>query len=328
MHPRASTPASRLLLFAALVVLGAMTACTRQVRAPAWAYPILPDSTAVVPMDPEPRHVPDSQRTFVQRELTNRNGAAPDWHPEDHPKMPPVVAQGRQPDVLACGYCHLPDGSGRPENASLSGLTFNYLRAQLLAFRQGQREGSVPTRGPQVRMIALTKPLTDAEIDAAATYFAAIPPRSYQQVIETDEVPVTKVAGWILTPEPGNRREPLGARIVETSADYERFENRDSRNPYLIYVPRGSVARGRELVTTGAGGRIPTCASCHGPELKGLADVPRLAGRSPSFLMRQLCDIRNGTRSGGPSELMKPIVAALSEDDMTAIVAYLASLKP
>ena len=38
----------------------------------------------------------------------------PDWHPEDHPAMPPIVGKGRKPQVWACGYCHLPTGYGKP----------------------------------------------------------------------------------------------------------------------------------------------------------------------------------------------------------------------
>ena len=59
-----------------------------------------------------------------------------------------------------------------------------------------------------------------------------------------------------------------------------------------------------------------------------MLDVPRLAGRSPSYLMRQLYDLKNGVRKGPTTELMKPVVANLTEEDMVAIVAYLASLSP
>ena len=90
----------------------------------------------------------------------------------------------------------------------------------------------------------------------------------------------------------------------------------------------GSLARGERLVTTGGEGRTLACASCHGPGLKGLADVPRLAGRSPSYLFRQLYDLRAGKRVSGTSALMTPVLAHLTDEDMVAIVAYLASQKP
>ena len=58
----------------------------------------------------------------------------------------------------------------------------------------------------------------------------------------------------------------------------------------------------------------------------GLGNVPGIAGRSPSYMMRQLWDMKQGTRSGLQAQLMMPVIANLSMDDMTDIVAYLASV--
>jgi cytochrome c553 len=56
--------------------------------------------------------------------------------------------------------------------------------------------------------------------------------------------------------------------------------------------------------------------------------VPRLAGRSPSYLFRQLYDFQHGSRHGEWSALMKAPVARLTDDDMLNIAAYLSSLEP
>jgi cytochrome c553 len=265
---------------------------------------------------------------FTRAQINAIAVAAPDWHPEEHPAMPDIVAKGRAPTVFACGFCHLPNGAGRPENTSLAGLPANYIRQQILAFREGHRAGSEPRRLPQTLMIALAKAVTDAEIDAAASYFASLKPVSYVKVIETPTVPKTIVAGWTLTPAPGSGTEAIRNRIIEMPVEFTRFEDRDSRTPYLAYVPRGSLRRGAALVAATRGASAPACVTCHGPELKGVGDVPRLAGRSPSFLMRQLVDLRNGTRRGGASELMKPIVANLTDADLIGLAAYLASREP
>jgi cytochrome c553 len=45
-------------------------------------------------------------------------------------------------------------------------------------------------------------------------------------------------------------------------------------------------------------------------------------------VFRQLNDIKIGTRSGANAELMQPVVAKLSQDDMLAVAAYLATLSP
>jgi cytochrome c553 len=45
-------------------------------------------------------------------------------------------------------------------------------------------------------------------------------------------------------------------------------------------------------------------------------------------MARQIWDMQHGTRIGLWSELMKPVVANLTEEDLVSISAYLASLKP
>jgi cytochrome c553 len=70
------------------------------------------------------------------------------------------------------------------------------------------------------------------------------------------------------------------------------------------------------------------CANCHGPELTGVGRIPGVAGRSPTYIVRQLDDFQHGARAGSASALMKPIVAKLTLDDMVALAAYAASLAP
>jgi cytochrome c553 len=294
---------------------------------PGWAYPVNPPGARATPDDGSVQHVPDSSAGFTRTQLTAIGDKVADWHPDEHPPMPSIVAKTRAP-VSACGYCHLPNGAGRPENASLAGLTPTYIKQQMAAFRSGDRKGDEPKRAPENNMIALAKAATDAEIEAAATYFAALKPRSFTRLVETDVVPKTIVAGWTLTLAPGGGTEPTAGRLIEMPEDFERFEQRDSRTPYVAYVPVGSIKRGEDLVKTGGGGKTLQCAVCHGPELKGLADVPRLVGRSPGYVVRQLYDLQQGARKGGTAELMKPTVANLNVEDMVAIAAYLASREP
>ncbi len=74
----------------------------------------------------------------------------PDWHPDDHPAMPDVVAHGRMPDVRACGSCHRAEGTGGPENASLAGLPAAYIIQQIEDYKSGTRKFAGPQRGPSV----------------------------------------------------------------------------------------------------------------------------------------------------------------------------------
>jgi cytochrome c553 len=93
-------------------------------------------------------------------------------------------------------------------------------------------------------------------------------------------------------------------------------------------VPVGSIKKGEALVTTGGRGKTTVCATCHGQGLKGLGDVPPLAGRSPTYTVRQLYDFQSGARAGLLSPLMKESVARLNIEDMISISAYAASLSP
>ena len=112
------------------------------------------------------------------------------------------------------------------------------------------------------------------------------------------------------------------------------------RNPhsgFLAYVPPGSIEKGKTLALTGGlriegttvvPGPTTACITCHGPELRGTADVPPIAGRSPTYMVRQLYEFKNGTRKGSAGELMKPTTEKLTQDDMIALAAYVASREP
>jgi cytochrome c553 len=122
--------------------------------------------------------------------------------------------------------------------------------------------------------------------------------------------------------------ESIGDRIIETPENLERTELRDDASSFIAYVPPGSLKRGKNLVAAGANGKTIICSTCHGPTLKGLKNVPPLAGRSPSYIVRQLYDMQSGARNGANLAQMKPVVANLSIYDIIDIAAYSASLEP
>src|SRR5437762_2082573 len=129
--------------------------------------------------------------------------------------------------------------------------------------------------------------LTEEEIAAAAKYFSLLKLGSCVKINETDKVPKTFVTGSMLAKSSAGLTEPIGRRIIEVPEDLQRAENRDPRTPFIAYVPKGSLRNGETFVT---GGATP-CITCHGPELHGRGDVPHIAGRSPSYIVRQLYDI-------------------------------------
>jgi cytochrome c553 len=177
-------------------------------------------------------------------------------------------------------------------------------------------------------MIGVAANASDEEAQIAASYFAAIKPKPWIRVVEAKFVPKTHVAGWMLVVSTPHEMESIGDRIIETPENLERTELRDDTSGFIAYVPPGSLKRGRNLVTTGANGKTIICSTCHGPNLKGLKNVPPLAGRSPSYIVRQLYDMQSGARNGANLAQMKPVVANLSIYDIIDIAAYTASLEP
>ncbi|MGB7845895.1 MAG: c-type cytochrome, partial [Candidatus Acidiferrum sp.] len=293
---------------------------------PYWAFAVNPEiggSGTAAGADRAARHVPGSTAAFTYAQVQDLY-KAPDWHPEGHPTMPEVVARGRKPEVYACGYCHLPNGQGRPENASLAGLPASYIREQLANFKSGARKSSEPRQKPVNNMIQVAAKVNEKEIQAAAEYFSRLKPKPWIRVVETRIVPQTHVAGWMLVRSNAGANEPIGQRIIEMPEDLERTELRDDASGFVAYVPVGSVKRGELLVTRGE----TRCAVCHGADLRGHENAPSIVGRSPSYVVRQLFDMQSGARKGAVDVLMKPVVARLTLEDMVAIAAYLASKGP
>jgi cytochrome c553 len=300
---------------------------------PAWAYgvpntPPAGGQRGGGPRQPDtsPKHVPDSTQTFTIPQLRDFFNVA-DWFPGDHPPMPDVFVHGRQPDVRGCGMCHMPNGKGRPENAPIAGLPYAYVVQQLLDFKNDRRTSADTRKTNTVQMIQAAKAMTDDEVKAAAAYIAALKYTPWIRVVETDTIPKMRIGGNVFFPIADAGTEPLGQRIVETPEDGDRFELRDPHSGFVAYAPKGSVARGAALASSGGSKTLP-CNVCHGPDLNGLGPVPGIAGRSPSYLVRQLWDFKGGTRKGEWSPLMQQVVAKLSLDDMVDLVAYVSSLAP
>jgi cytochrome c553 len=309
------------------LVLAAPAAEAGSLAVPAWLFPQEGD----LPQGPynrvQPLRLPDSTLSYTQAQLFDQF-AVPDWHPDSHPPMPFVVAHGRPPSVYACGYCHFANGQGRPENASLAGLPQNYMLQQLADFASGTRR--IAWSGPNApsdAMIALAAHVDPADATAATLYFSRLSLRQRSRLIESASLPAFKANGWTYVPDGRGRTEQLGQRLIEMAPDALRDARRDDELQYNAYVPVGSLARGRAIAT----GQVPDdtgCVSCHGEDLRGIAIFPPIAGRSASYVLRQLYAFRNGTRRSSDTQVMAQVVAPLLPADLIAVAAYVASLPP
>jgi cytochrome c553 len=90
------------------------------------------------------------------------------------------------------------------------------------------------------------------------------------------------------------------------------------------------IAAGREIYKGGnlqAG--VPACQACHGPTGAGTAGIgyPMLGGQYAEYTLAQLKAFKDGSRTNDDKELMRSIVAKMSEEDMVAVAIYIASLK-
>src|SRR5262245_35320568 len=317
-----------LLTLTLVVIAAGVLAAQQQSVPPPWAYgfatppppagtpapaPAAPAAPAAQPAPDTTKHtLPGSSKSFTVAEI--RGQCPADWYSEDHGTMPDVVACGkREQMVVACSLCHYPNGKGRPENAGVSGLPVPYFIQTMMDFKNDMRKSADSRKANTGRMAGFAKAMSDAEIKAAAEYFGAIKWTPWIRVVETNEVPKSRIAGGMFIALEGAEagKEPIGQRIIEVPEKAEDTENlRNPRSGFVAYVPRGAIKKGEALVMN-ASNKTTQCGVCHGPNLEGLGPVPGLAGRSPSYLVRQLYDMQSGIRKGTWSDLMKPVVAKL-----------------
>lgn len=326
---------------------------------PLWAYGVVTVPKATDPADPVPppgrrlrpnedpaeqtklRTVAGSTATYSVMDVRD-SGHVIDWFPGDHPPMPEVIKRGpvgMGEVTRGCGSCHLPNGKGRPENAPVAGHTPAYFLRQMQDFRNGLRYSAEPRKSNTPIMITIAASLTDEELLTAMKYFTAIKyDRPWIRVVESPMAPKVKAVNQLFVAVSKDLTEPIAGRIVETPEDEQQSEYvRNPHSGFVAYVPPGSLATGKVLAETGGtridgtqviSGRATACITCHGVDLRGVEDVPAIAGRSASYIARQLWDIQQGTRNGSGVALMKAAIAKLTPDDIVALSAYVASRPP
>ena len=327
------------VLFAIALVAVGTVAITAQQNAPAptgpippglpeWAYtPPVPGAkpapSALPADDNAVVSIPGTTRTFTRDQLRAQKETM-DWHPEDrHGTIPDIARFGKQ-GVRQCTLCHTPDGAGRPENAPISSYHPVYFMQQMQDFRDGLRGSADPRKANTRTMAGFAKAMTREEDRLVAEYFAQQPYPRRLKVVESKTAPRVRMQGGMHMAVPANEggsMVPIPAdEIVEIPDDNLRAEARDTRLTWTAYVPPGTLNRGRQIAAKAQ------CATCHGANLEGIGPVPALAGRFASYTMRQLFDFKTGTRRGPWGELMRPVVANLSVQDLMAVSAYAASI--
>jgi cytochrome c553 len=313
-----------------VLLAAAGTAATLLAQAPAgkdlvWAFPV--GSAIVQGKHPiaeieGPQTLPGSTQKYTQKELDNL-AAPPDWFPNTHAPMPTIVRDGKGNGGFACGSCHLANGMGHPESGDVQGLTVDYFIQTMRDYRSGVRKDPI-------RMTAIAQATSEADVREAAAWFATLKPVPRWSIVEERAMVPKTFLG------PGRMRfvdidmpgmEPIGTRIITVPEDVRKAIQRDPRQGagFISYVPPGSLARGKALAA-GGNGKTIDCTICHGEGLRGLGDVPRLANVHPIYLVRQLYNIQTGANNSAGAQLMKRVVAKLTDADIVDLAAYAGSL--
>lgn len=307
-------------LFAAASAFAADPAPSDQML---WAFPV---SSAVINKPPVPviegqQHVAGSSKGYTQEEL-DLMSIAVDWFPDSHPPMPRIVRDGSANGGFACGSCHLANGLGHPESSDLVGLTPEYFIQTMADFKSGARKDPV-------RMTGIAQATSEQDVREAAEYFTSLKPtvEHWTRVVEAATVPKTYLGqGRMRFVDPAGGTEPIGNRIISVPQDAAKARARDPSSGFIAYVPPGSIERGRALVSDGGHGKTFACAICHGPGLTGVGNIPRIAGRHPIYLVRELYNFKTGANDAANAQLMKPVVANLTDRDIVDLAAYIGSL--
>lgn len=300
--------------------------------AESWAFAVFPPPPD--PHAPKPKrdpnkvlHVTGSSVTYTQAQLDAMDD--PDWFPQDHLPAPQVVKTGRK-SARPCAECHTISGAGVPATADLDSLPETYIREQLAAFRAGLRGMDGPRTAHD--MVDEARALTPADEAQAIAYFSHVPFVSRVHVIETASVPKTHWKYFVLKPDENSAREPIGERIIETPDNFSDYAHSDGRVGYTAYVPPGSIARGAVIAAKGHGA-VAACIACHGAKLEGqtmpgIGVVPPLAGRSPTYIARELILFHLGRRSDPAAAPMRAEASELTLSEMIDVAAYAASRRP
>ncbi|MHB1143309.1 MAG: c-type cytochrome [Thiobacillus sp.] len=159
----------------------------------------------------------------------------------------------------------------------------------------------------------------------------------------------------------GNSATPANPKIAGLNAEYinkqlSNFKSGERKNPVMAGIvkdlspqdmqnlaayfsaqqPKPGTSKDQELALLGQkiyrggvqGAGVPACASCHGPQGKGIpVQFPRLAGQHGDYIYAQLNAFRLGTRANDAAKMMRSIAAKMTDADMKAVSSYIQGLR-
>ena len=115
---------------------------------------------------------------------------------------------------------------------------------------------------------------------------------------------------------------------LQAMADFLAAQRPPLPQPVVPIVSKDLLALGQSLGTHGDPARgIPACSGCHGPAFTGMEPaIPGLLGLRPNYISAQLGAWRYGTRTAAAPDCMQIVAGHLTEADVTAVAAWLATV--
>jgi len=120
----------------------------------------------------------------------------------------------------------------------------------------------------------------------------------------------------------------LPDEFLKKMADYYAQQQQPYLPPARATVSESVLKRGQALVMHGDPAKqVPSCMACHGPDLNGREPgIPGLHGLRADYISAQLGAWRYGLRTAIAPDCMQLVAAHLTEEDVGAVSAWLASM--
>ena len=101
----------------------------------------------------------------------------------------------------------------------------------------------------------------------------------------------------------------------------------------LVEVDQKLAKKGEQIFYNGIPEKnVYACVNCHGERGKGkapnIAQFPVIGGQHRDYVIKELTDLRAGTRANDPAGMMEDIAKGLDDDEIKALGNYLSSLLP
>ena len=131
----------------------------------------------------------------------------------------------------------------------------------------------------------------------------------------------------------GARKNPVMGGIV-ASLSPQDMQNLAAY--FSAQQPKPGTSKDQQLALIGQkiyrggvlGAGVPACASCHGPQGKGIpVQFPRLAGQHSEYIYTQLNAFRVGERANDGAKMMRTIATKMTDADMKAVASYIQGLR-